>query len=108
MDPKFRDRLPIEYQDEVIKFLDKPGCGCNKPLYKRILIEQQELLKEYFPTKEGIDDLSDELQQNNWSVINCSASELAEALRKLPPGRKQIAVARYEDQVTVIVNELDM
>jgi hypothetical protein len=27
---------------------------------------------------------------------------------KLPSGRKQIAVARYENMVTVVVNELDI
>ena len=29
-------------------------------------------------------------------------------VKKLNKGRKQIAISRYEDQVTVIINELDI
>ena len=43
---------------------------------------------------------------NNFHVINCSIGEVEERLKRLPNGHKQIAVARYEDQVTIIVNIL--
>jgi hypothetical protein len=47
------------------------------------------------------------LAKNNFSIINCSIGELEDRMKTLAAGRKQIAIARYEDQVTVIVNELD-
>ena len=34
--------------------------------------------------------------------------DLEKKLRKLPPGRKQLDVSRWEDQVTIVVNELDI
>jgi hypothetical protein len=46
--------------------------------------------------------------RNNFSVINCSIGELEEKLQSLKGGRKQISMARFEDQVTVIVNDLDI
>jgi chemotaxis methyl-accepting protein methylase len=33
---------------------------------------------------------------------------LEKKLSKLGPGRKQLDVARWEDQVTVVINELDI
>ena len=48
------------------------------------------------------------LAENNWTVINCKADELEERLRRLPNGRKQLAIARYEDLVTVVINEIDV
>ena len=33
--------------------------------------------------------------------------ELESKLQALPPGRKQLAIARYENLVTVVINELD-
>jgi hypothetical protein len=46
------------------------------------------------------------MAQNTWTVINCNIDELEKRLKALPPGRKQLELARYEDQVTVVVNEL--
>ncbi len=43
---------------------------------------------------------------NDFHVINCSIGEVEERIKRLPHGHKQIAIARYEDQVTVIVNIL--
>ena len=48
------------------------------------------------------------MADNQWSVINCSIDDLEKQLRKLGPGRKQLDIARYEDQVTVVINELDI
>jgi hypothetical protein len=47
------------------------------------------------------------LSKNNWRVINCSIGDIEKEMKKLPHGRKQIAITRYEDQVTIVVNELD-
>lgn len=109
-DSRFRDSLPEEFSEDLNKYLQNPGCACNMPIFKKIMTEGKEHLKAYFPNR-PVADLDQEikkLSENNFSVINCKAIELQEKLRKLPPGRKQIAVARHEDEVTVIINELDV
>lgn len=109
-DDRFKKSLPDCLKDDLIKYERNPGCGCNIPFYKRILLEAKEQLKEYFPGKEILDFKKDieSLSKNNFSVINCKISELENILRKLPPGRKQLAVARYQDEITVILNELEV
>jgi hypothetical protein len=109
-DHRFRNTLPKNLAKEVNDFLNNPGCPCNVPLYRSILKDCKKQLQEYFPGKE-IANVEKEIQtlaQNTWSVINCSVDKLEENLRKLPPGRKQLAITRYEDKVTVVVNELDI
>lgn len=109
-DSRFRLSLPKEFEKDVDSFLDKPGCGCHVPLYKKILKECKEQLKNYYPNLEIVDN-SEELQKladNNFTVINCHINDLESRLNALPPGRKQMDVARYEDQVTVVVNDLDV
>lgn len=109
-DARFRSVLPPELGEEVQKFLKNPSCACNMPLYRKILEGCGEQLRSYFPGREPA-DLKEEakrLAENKFSVINCHIDELEFELRKLPSGRKQIAVARHADQVTVIVNELDV
>jgi len=108
-DSRFRETLPPILMDDVQKFLKNPGCACNMPLYKKIMAECSDQVKQYFPNTE-IQNLQEEIQKladNKFSVINCSIDELENKLRKLGAGRKQIAVARFEDQVTVIINDLD-
>jgi hypothetical protein len=109
-DPRFRDSLPIEFQDDVAKFLSNPTCACNVPIYRKVLKNCAKQLIEYFPGNEITNEEVEiqKLSQNHWTVINCHVSELEAKLRALPPGRKQIAPARYGDQVTVVVNELDV
>lgn len=110
-DPRFRDSLGFEFQDDIVKYLTNPGCRCNYPIYRRILKEAKTELLAYFPSKDDVVDEQEEiskLAQNYFTVINCTTIELEDKLRGLPPGRKQIVVSRYEDQVTVIVNELDV
>lgn len=72
--------------------------------------EAKPQLQAYFPnrTVANLDREAEKLAENKWSVINCHKDELEEKLRKLPNGRKQIAIARFEDQVTVVVNEIDI
>lgn len=109
-DHRFRESLPPELADDVRKYLQNPGCACNLPIYKRILKEAAAQIKAYFPGREpsSIEEEVSKLAQNNFSVINCHKDELETKLRALGPGRKQLAVARFEDQVTVVVNELEM
>lgn len=109
-DHRFRESLGIEYKEDLQKYLQNPSCACNLPLYKKIMSEAKDELQAYYPNR-SVADLEAEamkLAENNWSVINCHISELESKLIKLPPGRKQLAIARHEDQVTVVVNELDV
>ena len=105
-DARFRDILPLDLREDVAKFLQNPGCACNLPLYRRLIKDCKKELAEYYPGSEIVED--EPLKPNNrFSVINCNIEELENKLKTLPPGRKQIAVTRFQDQVTVIVNELD-
>ena len=105
-DSNFRKNLPEELKSDVQKYIQNPNCPCNYKTYKRILQLAATQLKEYFPEGE-IEPEPEHLPQNNWGVINCHINELEEKLKGLPPGRKQVAVARHLDQITVIINELD-
>lgn len=109
-DSRFRESLPPVFQEDLQKFLNNPGCACNVPIYKRIMTEARQQLQAYFPNRNiaNLDEEAKKLAQNTWRVINCHKDDLEKQLQKLPPGRKQLAVTRYEDQVTVVVNELDV
>ena len=109
LDDRFRATLPEELNDDVTKFLQNPGCACNHPIYRKVLNLAAKQLIDYFPTKDApnLEDYS-EKPSNEWTVINCSITELAGRLRKLGPGRMQVDVARFEDQVTVVINQLDI
>lgn len=110
MDGRFRERLPDELSGELKKFMDNPGCACNHPFYKKVMKTAKEQLAAYFPTKLPTDpeELEERPMQNQWSVINCHIDELRDRLEKLPPGRKQLDIARWQDQVTIVINELDL
>lgn len=109
-DARFRRLLPPEYQEEITKYLQNPGCpSCGLPLIRKIVRNCRPQLAQFFPNQEVVDEqkVIEKLSENHWSVINCQIDELEDRLRKLSPGRKQIAVSRFEDKVTVVVNELD-
>ena len=80
---------------------------CALPIF---LNKAQDKLKAYFPQGEIVNEEEDlnKLAKNNYHVINCHINDLASNLKRFPEGRKQIAIARFEDQVTVIINELDL
>lgn len=109
-DSRFRDSLPESLKPELQKFLSNPGCACNVPIYQKVLKEARSQLSAYFPNRpiSNVEEEVKKLAENHWKVINCSADELESELKRLPPGRKQIAVARFEDKVTVVVNEIEM
>lgn len=108
-DSRFREGLPSSFNEEIKKYQQNPGCACNVPLYKKIMTEAKDLLQNYYPNKSvvSLEEDAKKLADNNFSVINCHVDELEDRLKKLSLGRKQIAVCRYEDQVTAIINELD-
>lgn len=109
-DGNFRKELPSSLLNDVQKFINNPSCTCNIPIYKNVMRYGGEQLKKFYPNKVLVTPEEEEvrLAKNNWSVINCSIGELEGKLKKLSAGRKQIAISRFEDQVTVIVNELDV
>ncbi len=112
LDERFRATLPEELQDDVAAFLKNPTCGCNNSIYLNVYKKAKQQLQEYYPNQvpaldNEIEQEKDRLLKNEWQVINCNIHELVHELRKLGPGRKQVQVARFEDQVTVIVNHLE-
>lgn len=112
LDDRFRKSLPEDLQDDVQKFLKNPGCACNHPIYIRVMQKARPQLIEYFPTKETPTEEDaqkefEKLTKNNWQVVNCNIQDLSSELKKLGPGRKQLDIARYQDQVTVVVNHLE-
>lgn len=109
-DPRFRDSLPIELQEDIVSYLHNPGCACNVPFYRKLIKKYSKYLHKYYPGGVVMNEEQEvnKLAENNWTVINCKIFELENRLKQLAPGRKQLAVSRYEDDVTVIVNEIDI
>lgn len=106
LDNSFR-KLFSEFKDEINQWINNPDCKCNLPLYKAILSNENKL-KEYFGNNITIphqEELDQPEQFNRWTVINCSIDELQNHLDNLEHGPKQIAIARWEDQVTLIIND---
>ncbi|NIQ12875.1 MAG: hypothetical protein GTO02_00220 [Candidatus Dadabacteria bacterium] len=109
-DSKFRLSLPPSLKDDIAKYERNPNCPCNLDVYRNILKLGVKQLKEYYPNKEVVNPETElpPLQENHWTVINCSIHEIEEKLKNAGVGRKQIFVARYQDQATVIINDLDV
>jgi hypothetical protein len=111
-DEKFRALFP-NMQKEINAFLKDPGCSCNNKLYRQIL-SQRDKLNKFFPgreielheTKQLEQDISAKLRQNQWTVINCHIDKLEERLKKLPHGKKMVSLSRYQDQITVVIDEM--
>jgi hypothetical protein len=104
-------RLFPELSGEFEQYMAKPGCA---PCVRNVitgLLQRQETLLAYFGDVE-LDIVTPEAGEappasaNIYRVINCHIDKLEEELSKLPPGPKQIAAARWSDQITIIVNDL--
>jgi hypothetical protein len=108
-DERFRSLFMPELKNEMEEALKKPTCACNRKLYDRFF-EFPDKLAQYFPDREivSIQDQVSNLSKNAFTVINCQIGELETRLKRLPPGRKQIAITRFQDQVTAVINELDI
>ena len=114
-DEKFEVTVRVENQSSSLKKMVSQGQTLvyitEKVVYPEygILMKYKDRLKEYFGDVEikSPQEEAAETSQNHWKVINCKAEELEEILNKLHKiGRVQLAVARYEDEVTLIVNEI--
>ena len=106
-DKRFRELFP-ELQEDISKILSNPSCACNISHYDKFF-KYKDRLALYFqdweiksPQEEAIED-----SQNQWSVVNCNINELEDVLNSLHKnGRSQVAIARYEDQITLVVNNM--
>ena len=112
MDDRFRASLPDTLQEDIQKFLKNPGCACNHPISLNVMKKAGSQVRDYFPSMEAssVEDLeksADKVAANSWQVINCNKDELVFKLRELGPGRKQLDISRYKDEVTVVVNHLE-
>jgi hypothetical protein len=108
-DTRFQAMLPPELAPDITKYINNPSCGpCGVNLFRKILKDCSKQLQQYYPNKEISADDTLKFAEDQWTVINCHIDELEERLKKLPPGRKQLSVARFEDQVTVVVNEINV
>ena len=123
-DSRFRDSLPVEMKDDIAKYLHNPGCGCNTPIYQKLLKIARPQLQQYFPGSE-IDEseVGQKMEEQmpslgadppvepeySHSVINCHVDELSQRLEALPKGKpRQVSIARFEDQITCVITEVDM
>jgi len=111
LDERFRGSLPPELTEDVQSFLKNPGCACNHPIYMNVMRKAGKEIANYFPTKDvSSDEMEKTLERvakNEWQVINCNIQELSAELKKLPVGRKQLDIARWQDQVTIVINHLE-
>jgi len=112
LDERFRDSLPPELTEDVQKFLKNPGCACNHPIYMNVMRKAGKEIASYFPTKdtlspEEVEKNLERFAKNEWQVINCNIQELSAELKKLKVGRKQLDIARWQDQITIVINHLD-
>lgn len=111
LDERFRSSLPEELTEDVQKFLKNPGCACNHPIYLKVIQKARNQIIDYFPTMETPQEdeiqKTEKLSKNNWQVINCHIDELSKELKSLKSGRKQLDIARWQDQVTVVVNHIE-
>ena len=109
-DETFRNKLPADFKADVDKFLQNPNCSCNLKIYQRIMSEAKDLITSYYPDKEykSPNETVEKVAKNRFSVINCSIGELESKIQALPAGRKQITMSRWEDQVTVLINDLEI
>ena len=103
----FRDLFP-ELKDDFAKLLQNPGCSCGIQIIDKTF-KYKSRLAEYFKDVEikSPQEEAEDSSQNNWNVINCHIDELETVLNSFHKvGRVQLAVARFEDQCTLIVNSL--
>lgn len=102
----FRNNYP-ELKEDIDAYIKNPDCKCNIPLYNAILSDLPRL-KKWFGEEAVVVEppLSEEPDQiNQWQVFNCHIDDLESFMQGLSHGPKQIAIARFEDQITIIVND---
>jgi len=101
----FRDLFP-EFKESLDRYLKDPGCACNLQVVLS-LMSYKDRMKQYFPDKEIVTPDEEPAPPNNWSVINCPVDQLQDKMRKVSPGKRMVAAARWRDRVTIILNDID-
>lgn len=101
----FREMFP-EYKDGIERYLKDPGCACNLN-FVLSLMNHKDRMKKYFPNKEIVTPAEEPPPPNDWGVINCPIHQLEDRMRKVPPGKRMVAAARWKDRVTIILNDLN-
>lgn len=101
-DHRFRALFP-ELASEIAEFLQNPGCPCTDSLLRQIK-QYDDRLAKYFPGREVMVEVPSE--DDSMIVINCKINELEAKLKKLLPGKKNIVISRYEDQITAVIQIL--
>lgn len=103
---EFRALFP-ELKDGIHQFLSNPNCKCNAPLFNSLL-QARDRLEQYFgPEIEVVEQpVTEEEVRTRTFVINTSIDLLEKELRRLPVGPKHISLARFEDQITAVVQLL--
>lgn len=106
---EFRNKFP-ELKGEFNDFIQKTGCAhCARKMIEGLMV-YEDRLRDHFGDVEfdvAPPEAFDPVGANNFTVINCLTSELEDRLNALPAAAYQITVARYEDQITAIINRLD-
>ena len=106
-DPAFRALFP-DLGEHFSKFFQKPGCKCNGYLYIQI-IKNLDKLTEWFGQDIELDQVLSGMVagKNEWTVISGTIDEMEDILNALPRGPKTFAVARWENQLTIVIRDLD-
>ena len=101
----FRELFP-QWKSQIDKFLSNPNCECNRSLLLAIL-DQKPKLEAYFggPVQLLVNVSKD--QNQRVVVINTSVHNLESELRKLPMGPKYISLARFQNEITAVIQLLN-
>ena len=62
----------MEMKDDVAKYLQNPGCGCNVPFFKKLLQLAVPQLKEYYGNGSEINEQEAALLENLDKVVDTS------------------------------------
>jgi len=93
----FRLLFP-EFKDEINKFVKCTNCENNGSLLRKILNHKDRIEKFLSDKNENVPKLQDEFK-----VINTGIENLEEELRKIPIGSRVESLARFDNNVTVII-----
>lgn len=108
---RFQDMFP-ELAESFERYMVKPGCGsCEENLFSALLASPDRL-KQYFGEDSQFEQvpappvIGNVVPEQSFTVINCHVDELSSKLNMLAPGRYEIAAARWENEITVIVKTI--
>ena len=123
-DAAFRETLPPELNEDVAKYMQNPGCGCNVKVFQKMLTVANQQFAAYFPAKNVVKALEHYAQQaatqpqqppkpitvpapmmrTRHVVFNCHVDELQVKLDQLSSmeNRTNVTISRSGDMVTAV------